>query len=602
MDERSFEERAADLQKKYLIYRTTYNRIAIVRIVLFIVFLVVAVLFANAGIGYGLGASVLIFPVLFGALINYHNRVKFERDQFKFLVEINNAEVSRLKGHLSGFDGGEEHVDLTHPYTGDLDIFGPNSLFKLLNRSSTPSGKLILAEWLKTSANHQTILKRQAAVKELVPLMEWRQEFQALGLHDKDQKRDIDKLEKWIAAPSVLKGDKWYAAASYLMPLAVILFITLNITIGLSIYYVLAFLVLNGLLLKKVLPHIQQITDDTSSNVGLLKSYSRLIKKIEEARFHDIYLKDLQSSFYHENFKASVSILKLQKVLDFLNSRANMFYVLFDLIFLIDIHLVRATERWKKKNEHDVSIWFDHIGTFEALNSLAGFGYANKGYVFPEILPGTYQVSVKNMGHPLIHSSERVTNDFEISGRGSIAVITGSNMSGKSTFQRTLGVNVVLALSGAPVCVKEMSLSRMQVFTSMRTQDNLEEHVSSFYAELKRIKQLLQLLKDQGIPVLFMLDEILKGTNSKDRHLGSASLIKQLSGTESFGLISTHDLELGQLENRLTSVKNYSFNSEVKDDEILFDYKLSKGVCHSFNASKLMQKMGINISADNALT
>ena len=228
------------------------------------------------------------------------------------------------------------------------------------------------------------------------------------------------------------------------------------------------------------------------------------------------------------------------------------------------------------------------------LNSLAGFSYANRGFTIPVIVDEAYQLSATALGHPLIRGKERVVNDFAMAGKGKVIIITGSNMSGKSTFLRTVGVNVVLALMGAPVCAASFTTSVYQVFTSMRTQDNLEESVSSFYAELKRLKQLLELIGTTH-PVLFMLDEILKGTNSHDRHNGAASLIKQLTGTDSFGFVSTHDLELGALSDDAGTIENYSFNSQVVDDEIIFDYKLHHGLCKSFNASKLMEKMGIKI-------
>ena len=205
----------------------------------------------------------------------------------------------------------------------------------------------------------------------------------------------------------------------------------------------------------------------------------------------------------------------------------------------------------------------------------------------------------KNWGNPLIFANERICNDFSLKEQGQIAVVTGSNMSGKSTFLRTLGVNAVLAFTGAPCCAASITLSNFQVFTGMRTQDNLEEHVSSFYAELKRIKQLLETVQKNESPVFFLLDEILKGTNSKDRHLGSAALVRQLSEEQAFGLVSTHDLELGDLADVMDKVVNYSFNSHINGNEISFDYKLTRGICRSFNASKLMENMGIKIKSPN---
>jgi DNA mismatch repair ATPase MutS len=230
----------------------------------------------------------------------------------------------------------------------------------------------------------------------------------------------------------------------------------------------------------------------------------------------------------------------------------------------------------------------------EVLSSVAGFHYSNPGYVFPRIAPEPYTIRFTALGHPLIVEPKRVCNDFGMDGRGTIAMITGSNMAGKSTFLRSVGINMVLALMGGPCCATHAEVSNMNVFSSMRTQDNLEEGVSSFYAELKRVEQLLQLIT-KGEPVFFLLDEMFKGTNSEDRHKGGFSLIKQLQGLNAFGIISTHDLDLARLADVHALAASYSFNSRILDGELLFDYKLTAGRCTDFNASELMKRSGINI-------
>ena len=305
-------------------------------------------------------------------------------------------------------------------------------------------------------------------------------------------------------------------------------------------------------------------------------------------------LAELRKNFIHDNVKASSSLKELQLVLDGLNNRANMLYWVFNLVFLLDLYWLIKAEKWKEKTKADISQWFDSIGKIECLNSLAGFHFANPDFTFPKISSEPFTIEGTQVGHPLIKREKRVSNSFDFSGKGGICLITGSNMSGKSTFLRTVGVNAVLALMGAPVCAASLSISHLQVFTSMRTQDDLEESVSSFYAELKRLKQLLGSI-DNETPILFMIDEVLKGTNSEDRHKGAIALIRQLNKAYAFGFVSTHDIELGKITNELQGIKNYSFNSIIKGDEIIFDYTLTKGICKSFNATKLMQKMGIEI-------
>ena len=237
------------------------------------------------------------------------------------------------------------------------------------------------------------------------------------------------------------------------------------------------------------------------------------------------------------------------------------------------------------------------VSEFEVLNSLSGFAYSNPEYTFPKITEAPYTINFEMLGHPLIKSDTRVSNSFQLQGHGKIAMITGSNMAGKSTFLRTVGVNLILALMGAPCCARSGQVSHLKMFTSMRTQDSLEAGVSSFYAELKRVEQLLGLIKS-GEPIFFMLDEMFKGTNSQDRYKGGVSLIKQLSELNAFGLISTHDLELAELAGKHMIVSNHSFNSKIQNDKMTFSYELMDGICTDFNASELMKKSGIKILSD----
>jgi DNA mismatch repair ATPase MutS len=252
-------------------------------------------------------------------------------------------------------------------------------------------------------------------------------------------------------------------------------------------------------------------------------------------------------------------------------------------------------EKWKSGMESTVRKWFDALAEAEVLNSMACFAFANPEYILPETTGADFHYEARELGHPLILAQKRVSNSFFVEGRGKTVVVTGSNMSGKSTFLRTLGINAVLALAGAPVCAASCRISVFQVFTAMRTQDSLEESVSSFYAELKRLRQLIDLLPE-GQPVFYLLDEILKGTNSNDRHEGAKALIRQLHKHNATGLVSTHDLALGQMgEISPEYVTNYSFNSEFADGKLYFDYKLREGICQSFNASQLMRQMGIEV-------
>ncbi len=591
-----FSSKASAANEAFTKLSKDHRIIATIRVILFLTAVILIIFFANMKMLSGIAAVVLLFPLPFGLLVKRHNKVAYDRDQAKYIKQINEQELQILKGDLGGLREGAEFIDKTHPYAYDLDVFGRNSLYQLVNRSSTPSGAKILANWLKNPVKKDKVAARQEAVKELREAVDWRQEFQASGMHEADEKQDVNALVKWLEEPPRVMNDSIIKAVSFILPTITIGLLLFTLFTDLSFYYVVGMLAINGWVLKKYLIYIQDITNHTAANMSLLKSYGALIKMIEDSSYSSSEIQKIQHEFKHDEFKASQAMLKLQKTLDFLNGRANMFYLFLNSILLFDIHLLLATEKWKKNNKANVSHWFEAIGQLEALCSLAGFSYSNPGYIFPVISDKAASIKVKSLGHPLILNQERVTNNLDLENTGTIALITGSNMSGKSTFLRTVGVNVVLGLCGAPVCAKEAEISYMQVFTGMRTEDNLEEHVSSFYAELKRIQSLLKMVENEEVTILFMLDEILKGTNSKDRHKGAAALIRQLAKTNSFGFVSTHDLELGDMEQELPGVKNYSFNSSIEGDEIIFNYRLEKGLCRSFNASKLMEKIGIDMS------
>ncbi|WP_372950585.1 MutS-related protein [Mariniphaga sp.] len=256
--------------------------------------------------------------------------------------------------------------------------------------------------------------------------------------------------------------------------------------------------------------------------------------------------------------------------------------------------MIIGAEKWKSKNKAFLKSWSEAVSEFEVINSFAGFCYSNPTYTFPEITDKNSYVYFESLGHPLINAKKRVCNNFHSEGQGNVVLVTGSNMGGKSTFLRTVGVNLVLALAGAPCCAKYGQVSNLKIFTSMRTQDNLKKGISSFYAELSRIEKMLKLI-EKSQNVFFLLDEMFKGTNSEDRHKGGFSLINQISGLKASGIIATHDIELAKLSENKRLVTNYSFNSEIKENSMIFSYELHPGICNDFNASELMRKSGIKV-------
>ena len=572
-----------------------FNQLSTVRILAFLSALVGLVYLANARSDSGflllLAVSVIGFPFL----IRYHNRLRTRKDHLLTLKAINENELKRLHFDLTGFDQGKNFQEPTHPYSGDLDVFGEHSLFQLINRSTTQQGKATLAQWLLHPTDKAEVEARQSAVQELTELTDWRQTFQAYGPQPAEQEENLATLLTWMQEPAALPRRALYAVLCYGLALLAVAAIVLYFTTGLSGYAVILVLAVNGAVLWTTAKAASDTHAKTTQSVAVLHAYQQMLTSVEQQNFTSDRLQHLRARLSHNEIVASREISQLRYILDNFDARENLFYHIFNIVLMLDVFWLLRADRWKAQLQGDVSQWFEGVSEVEALSSIASFAFAHPTFTFPTITNQKFRLDAQGMGHCLIPSQQRVENDFTMEDRGTITIITGSNMSGKSTFLRTVGVNVVLALAGAPVCANAFEVSVMQVFTSMRTQDSLEENVSSFYAELRRLRQLLDMLQAPERPVLFMLDEILKGTNSQDRHHGAASLIKQLSKLEATGFVSTHDLELGKLEETLPHVKNYSFTSTIEQDEIYFDYKLHEGVCKSFNASKLMAKMGIAV-------
>ena len=583
------------------------NKLSLFRLAFFLISIIVISVLANERLLTLLWivAPICVFGWVF--LLARYNQLTKRKKTATFLNEINENEQLKLENKLSTFPTGQSHLKKDHPYITDLDVFGSHSLFQLLNRTTTESGDLLLAKWLSQSAPKEIILERQHAIQELKPNLRWRQQLQVAGLPFLNSESNYQKLLKWFEmGEHLLPKQKIYLISSIVLAISSTVLATLFavefFSEGGSFYTVplLIVLLINYLLLRKVAPIAEEIIELTDQNVQILGGYQMLAQAILSEKFESKKLKDLRSALNRNDCSAAREIGRLKKILEAFQIRGtkrsigNAFYGIFNFLWLFDIYWIILTERWKRRNRHQVQSWIYAISEFEVLNSLAGFTYSNPDFVFPEIKEEHYSIHFEMLGHPLIKPESRICNNFSLKDRGQIAMITGSNMAGKSTFLRTVGVNLVLALMGAPCCAKSGHVSHMQMFTSMRTQDNLEEGISSFYAELKRVEQLLALITS-GQPIFFMLDEMFKGTNSEDRYKGGVSLIKQLSELNAFGIISTHDLELARLAGNHMIVSNHSFNSKIHSGELIFNYKLQDGVCTDFNASELMKKSGINI-------
>ncbi|MCU0378626.1 MAG: hypothetical protein MUC78_10250 [Bacteroidales bacterium] len=573
--------------------RKLLDRLAMVRLAVFVGGLVVfgALLsFSVIAAVATLAAALILFAWL---VIKYETTEKCRRRSLH-LAEINSLEMKCLEGDFSGFKTGEEYTERDHPYSYDLDIFGKASLFQYICRTTSKPASDRLAEYLKQSAPREEIPRRQEAVAELQTLVEWRQELMALGYLNDGVCNDPAQLMQWLGStdifPKRIREKRITIFLSILTLAAVIMVFS-----GLPAVILAPAFGMNFIFYFTRLKRISKLQEQVSRSSELLKAYSEIIRLIENRDFAAPLLQNLQSHFKGE-ISASHRIRELSKLVGRLDSRLNVIVSIpLNLLFFTDIHFCLALERWKHVHSSRIPGWFAAMAEFEVLASFGNMAFNNPGWTFPDVTEDYFVFRCRELGHPLIPAGSRVSNDFSVEGPGKAIVITGSNMSGKSTFLRTCGVNVVLAFAGAPVCASAFTVSLVRVHSSMRISDSLEENISSFYAELRRLRAIIS--GAESDPKAFLLlDEILRGTNSDDRYTGSVALIKQLTGYGSAAMVATHDLRLAGLEKELPeSIENYHFDVKVSGEELFFDYRLTPGICSSFNASLLMKKMGIRV-------
>jgi hypothetical protein len=546
--------------------------------------------------GIVLSVCSLIFFVM---LIVLHERVQNKKDLAYSLAGLNRQGLERISGKWVDFaDNGEEYLNPEHQYSYDLDIFGRSSVFQWINQTFTYLGRSFLQNTLLEPSNDTAIISaRQDAIHELADKLDWRQHFRAEGSMIKNGRNNPESLFAWAENENQIFKRPW--------PIWGIRLITSVTMISFILAYFadIRFLYIAGIMLLLQLVIFMIGLRLSSDAYGVINrhrdgivAFRKLLAMIEKEKFRSGYLAGLKSNLLDANGNsASKQIDKLSSIADLMNFRyGQLFYFVIDVLFLFDYHCMFALEKWKKQSGDNLRPWFTVIGRFEEISSLAIIRYDNPDWCFPHFTESKQNLAAVNMGHPLLPADVRVCNNVKIKGSGHVLLITGSNMSGKSTLLRTVGVNLVLAYSGAPVCAADFTCSIMDINTAMRINDNLEKRISSFYAELLRIKTIVQ-AAEKSSSILFLLDEIFKGTNSRDRHTGASAVIKKLSKTGAVGLVSTHDLELGGLESdKDFDIENYHFAESYANNQIIFDYKLRSGVSKTTNALYLMRMVGID--------
>lgn len=569
------------------------SRIFIVSVARLITFVAIV-----AGVYYliqGATTPLIVFTVAAAIAFIITLRIAFTLNDRKKLLEellfVNNNETAVLNNQPNAFYDGGKYAN-ANDYSGDLDIFGPSTIYHLLNRCTTHHGKEQLAHILKNPfLNPDDISLRQKAVAAFSTQPELRQQLLAHGLLNKEEEGNLHSVSEWLNGGSALHTKKWLQVVRWIFPVYAVPAFIYYIDTG-NISFLLIGLAIGWILTGSFAKYIYKQHQLLSKKQEVLQQYADILRLFKGV---DPGTSVLLGKYRDTATQAFGAIGKLSKLSSLFDQRLNLLVnIILNSLFLYDLQCILMLDKWKSIHKTAFADWLHTVGDIECLNALATLAYNNPSYQYPIAeKSNNLHIQVQQMAHPLIAANERVANDFEAGNTDRMLLVTGSNMSGKTTFLRTLGVNILLGQCGAPVCASYFSFTPLQIYTSIRVSDSLQEHTSYFMAELKRLKQIIQHLKE-GRPSLVLIDEILRGTNSEDKTHGSEFFIKQLIQYNCITLFATHDLMLSSLENEYPGViSNYCFESTIKDDTLYFDYTLQKGVAKNKNATFLMKQMGI---------
>jgi hypothetical protein len=579
---KEFSTRLNKLESKIRVISYSRLIIAIVSVIIFYFALT-----ENPYLFFGL----LFLLTLFSILVIIHSGLFRKKELTENYIKINENELKYLKHDFSSFDKGEDLIDFNHPYTYDLDIFGESSLFQSLCRIVTYQGRVILARTMSQPLLSQSgILSRQACVKELKDKLDFRQHFQANGLLLKETSADNETLTKWLHEQYHFLNQKFLPYILVVLPLFTMVFLLVSVfkqaihpLFSLSI-------IVNGIVYGANAKKINALFSLVSKKKLLLESYAHLMKIVYDEKFKTPELEELRLSLQN----GSEQIRKLADYTGWFDQRLNFpFNIVLNSLFLFDLQCCYQIEKWRSGNDKNIPAWLNALGNADAISSLSNFAYNNPEFSFPEFSEEKLSIHAKELSHPLIAGKKRIPNDLDLAAGNSVCIVTGANMAGKSTFLRTLGINIVLTYTGAPVCATRLRVPVIGLVSSMRVSDSLKDDVSYFYAELQKLK-MIRTMAESGQPILILLDEMLRGTNSKDKQQGSKAFMEALLNFNCLSLLATHDIMLGKMEEEYPlRIKNFCFEGLIQNDELFFDYKIRSGIAQNTNASFLMKKLGI---------
>ncbi len=533
-------------------------------------------------------ATILVTIVAFLYLVSRHSNLQNKRDKLKELIRINEIEVQVLQRNFHSLPDGETYKDPLHFYSQDIDLFGKGSFFQYINRTALPKGSDTLAATL-TENSIDGILKKQESIAELAKFPEWRQDFSATAALAKTETA-THSIVSWLKSytpfvPKVMRYVPWlFSGVSVVL---VTLYFLDVIWESVLLYWLMFGLVITGLFSKKIM----KLGLATAKIQSTFQQYNQLLTLIEEKEFTSEVLRSKKEQILSQGRKTSLVLADFSKLLSSLDQNNNVIFLIFgNGFFLRGLATCLKIENWIKDHGASVEQWFNVIAYFDAQNSLGNFVFNHPNYNFPSIVSNATALKSEKAGHPLLDPLKSVLNDFEIKNE-EFFIITGANMAGKSTFLRTVSLQIVMANAGLPVCAAGLIYNPIKLITSMRTTDSLTDDESYFFSELKRLKFIVDEIQHDRY--FIVLDEILKGTNSTDKAKGSRKFVERLVASKATGIIATHDLSLCEVAKELPEVRNHYFDAEIIADELHFDYTFKDGICQNMNASFLLKKMGI---------
>ncbi len=538
-------------------------------------------------------AWLLAPAALFIAVTGYHSRILRARDLAQRAVSFYRNGLSRITDRWPGTgQTGERFDDPHHVYASDLDLFGRGSLFELLSTARTRMGEDTLAQWLLSPSTLEQIRERHAAVAELRSQLDLAEELAVLG---EDARVGVhpEALTGWAEAPNRMAPEWLRWAAPVLAASAVASVVAWGIW-GMATPLVLV-VVVEAILTYRLRSALDAVLHSAEHAFHDLELLSGLLARLENQRFQAPRLEELQRELSSHHMAGSQALARLQTIVDLILSRDNFIVRVLDAPLMYSVQVAFAAERWRRAHGSAVRIWLRAIGEIEALLSLATYSYEHPADPFPEFIEGDASFDGESIGHPLVPAATCVRNSVRVGGETRVLLVSGSNMSGKSTLLRAVGINLVLAMAGAPVRAQSLRLTPLQLGASIRINDSLQEGSSRFYAEITRLRQIFDLAGSQP-PLLFLLDELLQGTNSKDRRIGAEGLVRALLGRGAVGLISTHDLALTEISGLPAGqLHNIHFQDEFEDGKMKFDYQLQEGVVTKSNGLALMRSIGLDV-------